>query len=31
MVRGTVTWVVAERCVVVSGKRGDERFEETLS
>jgi hypothetical protein len=31
LVRGTVTWIAAERCVVISGERGGEAFEETRS
>jgi hypothetical protein len=26
----TVTWIATERCVVISGDRGGERFEETV-
>jgi hypothetical protein len=29
-IRATVTWIAAERCVVISGDRGGERFEETV-
>ena len=29
-IRAMVTWIVAERCVVISGDRGGERFEETV-
>jgi hypothetical protein len=28
MIRGTVTWTVGDRRVVISGRRGHERFEE---
>ncbi len=27
---GTLSWVLAERCVTITGKRGQESFEETL-
>lgn len=29
-IRGTVTWILAERCVVIAGQRGGEGFEEAL-
>lgn len=29
-IRATVTWIAAERCVVISGDRGGERFKETV-
>jgi hypothetical protein len=29
-IRGTLTWVLAERCVTITGERGDEPFGETL-
>ena len=30
-IRGTVTWTVAERCILIAGQRGDERFEEAVA
>ena len=30
-IRGTVTWMVAERCILIAGQRGGEAFEETLA
>ena len=30
-IRGTVTWTVAERCILIAGQRGDEPFEEALA
>ena len=30
-IRGTVTWTVADRCIVIAGQRGDEPFEEALA
>jgi hypothetical protein len=30
-IRGTVTWFAAEQCVVIAGKRGDQRFQETIA
>lgn len=30
-IRGTVTWTLAERRVVIAGERGDEAFEEELA
>ena len=30
-VRGAVTWTLADRCVLISGQRGGEAFEETLA
>jgi hypothetical protein len=29
-IRGTVKWTVAERRLVIAGRRGDERFEEVV-
>jgi hypothetical protein len=29
-IRATVTWIAAERCVLISGDRGGGRFEETV-
>jgi hypothetical protein len=31
VIHGTVTWFAAERCVVLAGQRGGERFEETIA
>jgi hypothetical protein len=31
LICGTVTWVVADRCVLITGRRGAEAFEETLA
>jgi hypothetical protein len=30
-IRGTVTWSLADRCILVAGQRGDEAFEESLA
>ena len=30
-IRGTVTWSVADRCILIAGQRGDEAFEEALA
>lgn len=30
LIHGSVTWLAAERCVVVAGRRGGARFEETI-
>jgi hypothetical protein len=30
-IRGTVTWTVAERCILIAGRRGGEAFEEALA
>jgi len=30
-IRGTVTWTVADRCILIAGQRGDEAFEEALT
>ena len=30
-IRGTVTWTVADRCILIAGQRGDEPFEEALA
>ena len=30
-IRGTVTWSLADRCILIAGQRGDEAFEEALS
>jgi len=29
-IRATLTWMLAERCVTITGKRGEGSFEETL-
>ncbi len=31
LICGTVSWLLAERCIVVSGRRGSESFQETLA
>ena len=30
-IRGTVTWSLADRCILIAGQRGDEPFEEALA
>ncbi len=30
-IRGTVTWTLADRCILIAGQRGDEAFEESLA
>jgi|GEM_PF-4802398 len=30
-IRGTVTWSVADRCILIVGQRGGEAFEESLA
>jgi hypothetical protein len=30
-IRGTVTWTVADRCILIAGQRGGEAFEEALA
>lgn len=30
-IRGTVTWMLAERCIVIAGQRGGEAFKEVLA
>ena len=30
-IRGTVTWSLADRCILIAGQRGDEVFEEALA
>jgi hypothetical protein len=30
-IRGTVTWTLADRCVLIAGRRGGEAFEEALA
>ncbi len=30
-IRGTVSWLLAERCIVVGGRRGGESFQERLA
>jgi hypothetical protein len=30
-IRGTVTWSLADRCILIAGERGDEAFEEALA
>jgi hypothetical protein len=29
-IRGTVTWSLADRCILIAGQRGDKAFEEAL-
>ncbi|MGO9751005.1 MAG: hypothetical protein ACLP8S_13285 [Solirubrobacteraceae bacterium] len=31
LIRGTVSWLLAERCILISGRRGGESFEERLT
>ena len=30
-IRGTVTWTLADRCILIAGQRGGEAFEESLA
>jgi hypothetical protein len=30
-IRGTVTWTVADRCILIAGQRGGKAFEESLA
>ena len=30
-IRGTVTWSLADRCILITGRRGDEAFDESLA
>jgi hypothetical protein len=30
-IRGTVTWTLADRCILIAGQRGGEAFEEALA
>jgi hypothetical protein len=30
-IRGTVTWSLTDRCILITGRRGDEAFEESLA